>query len=145
MLLDLKNTQDRERFTEYGKRLMERGAVAELKELRPNRTRRQNSYLHLLLGYFASEYGCSREEAKIDFYKRTCNRELFAVTVTNRLGHRVETLRSTAELTTEEMAESIERFRNWSARTAEIYLPAPYEEEMLLYAERRVAENRKYI
>ena len=115
----------------------------EVKKKLPNRTLAQNSYLHLLLGYFGSEYGCSLDEAKIDFYKRTCNRDLFERKMVNKKGNEVTYLRSSAELTTGEMTLSIDRFRNWSASVAGIYLPAANEHQMLIYAQLEIQRNQR--
>ena len=131
MLFDLKNEFQIPKFKEYVNKLFSERAVVEVKKKLPNRTLAQNSYLHLLLGYFGSEYGCSLDEAKIDFYKRTCNRDLFERKTVNKKGKEVTYLRSSAELTTGEMTLSIDRFRNWSASVAGIYLPAANEQQML--------------
>lgn len=107
---------ERERLEFRLRRLAERGAVVDVREVRPTRSLPQNSYLHLLLQIFAAEYGCSPEEAKIDYYKRLCNRDLYEVVVTNKYGRRVRTLRSSTELDTAQMSQSIDRFRAWAAR-----------------------------
>ena len=123
-IFNLKNEYEIPKFKAYVNKLFKERAVVEVKKKLPNRTLAQNSYLHLLLGYFGSEYGCSLEEAKIDFYKRTCNRDLFERKTVNKKGREVTYLRSSAELTTGEMTLSIDRFRNWSASVAGVYLPA---------------------
>ena len=107
MIFDLKNEYQIPKFKEYVNKLFSERAVVEVKKKLPNRTLAQNSYLHLLLGYFGSEYGCSLDEAKIDFYKRTCNRDLFERKTINKKGEEVTYLRSSAELTTGEMTLSI--------------------------------------
>ena len=89
MLFDLKNEYQIPKFKEYVNKLFSERAVVEVKKKLPNRTLAQNSYLHLLLGYFGSEYGCSLDEAKIDFYKRTCNRDLFERKTVNKKGKEV--------------------------------------------------------
>ena len=99
----------------------------------------------LLLGYFGSEYGCSLEEAKIDFYKRTCNRDLYERKTVNKKGKEVTYLRSSAELTTSEMTLSIDRFRNWSASVAGVYLPAANEQQMLIFAQQEIERNKDFI
>lgn len=112
----LSDRDECERLTFRLRRLAEKGAVVEVREVRPTRTLSQNSYLHLLLQIFASEYGCSPEEAKVDYYKRLCNKDLYEVVVRNRHGKSIRTLRSSAELTTEQMSLSIDRFRSWAAK-----------------------------
>ena len=129
MLFDLKNEYQIPKFKEYVNKLFSERAVVEVKKKLPNRTLAQNSYLHLLLGYFGSEYGCSLDEAKIVFKE----------------GKEVTYLRSSAELTTGEMTLSIDRFRNWSASVAGIYLPAANEHQMLIYAQQEIQRNQEFI
>ena len=66
MIFNLSNHYEIPKFKEYVNKLFSERAVVEVKKKLPNRTLAQNSYLHLLLGYFGSEYGCSLDEAKID-------------------------------------------------------------------------------
>lgn len=145
MLFNPKNPYDLARADEYYRRVRAGRYPFEISRRQPRRTLSQNRYLHLLLGYFASQYGCSAGEAKLDFYKRTCNRDLFERKATNRQGREVKRLRSTAELTTDEMTLSIDRFRNWSAAVAGIYLPSAGEEQMLLYAQQEIERNKEFI
>lgn len=145
MIFNLRNEYEIPKFKEYVNKLYRKRAVVEVKEKHPTRTLAQNSYLHLLLGYFGSEYGCSLEEAKLDFYKRTCNRDIFERTKMNRHGREITYLRSSAELSTAEMTLSIERFRNWSASVAGIYLPAANEDQMLVFAQQAIERDNSFI
>lgn len=145
MVYNLQNEYDVPKFKEHVNRLYGKRAIVEVKEKHPNRTLAQNSYLHLLLGYFGTEYGCSLEEAKIDFYKRTCNQDLYERTKVNKKGKEVKYLRSSTELTTAEMTLSIDRFRNWSSAKAGIYLPAANEHQMLIYAQQEIERNKEFI
>jgi hypothetical protein len=61
MIYDLKNEYQIPKFKEYVNKLFKERAVVEVKKKLPNRTLAQNSYLHLLLGYFGSEYGCKQK------------------------------------------------------------------------------------
>lgn len=144
-IFNLQNEYDIPKFKAYVNKLFQERAVVEVKKKLPNRTLAQNSYLHLLLGFFGSQYGCSLEKAKIDFYKRTCNRDLFERKMVNKMGREVTYLRSSAELTTGEMTLSIDRFRNWSASVAGIYLPAANEQQMLVYAQQEIERNNEFI
>ena len=93
--------------------------------------------MHLLLGYFGSEYGCSLDEAKIDFYKRTCNRDLFERKTVNKKGKEVTYLRSSAELTTGEMTLSIDRFEI-GAHLSLVSIATAANEQMLIYAQQEI-------
>ena len=141
----MKNEYQLLKYDECVNKLREERAVVEVKKRLPNRTPSQNKYLHVLIDYFASEYGCSRDEAKIDFYKRTCNRDLFERKTVNKRGREVTRLRSSSSLTTDEMSLSIDRFRNWSVAQAGIYLPAANEHQMLIYAQQEIENNREFI
>ena len=138
MIFNLKNEYEIPKFKAYVNKLFQECAVVEVKKKHPNRTLAQNSYLHLLLGYFGSQYGCSIDEAKIDFYKRTCNRELFERKTINKRGREVTYLRSSAELTTAEMTLSIDRL-------AGIYLPSPEEHQMIVFAQQEIERNNEFL
>ena len=137
MIFNLSNHYEIPKFKKYVNRLFKERAIVEVKKKLPNRTLAQNSYLHLLLGYF--------DEAKVDFYKRICNRDLFERKTINKAGKEVTYLRSSAELTTGEMTLSIDRFRNWSTAQAGIYLPAANEHQMLIYAQQEIERNKEFI
>ena len=109
-----------------------KGATIEMTEKKPLRSDKQNRYLHLILGWFALEYGETAAYVKEEFFKRTANPDIFVYEHVNRKTGEVRTaLRSSANLDTREMAIAIERFRNWSSQTAGIYLPAPNEDKFL--------------
>lgn len=122
MTYDLSNEYEIKRILLRLNALIKKGVLVELKEQRPLRTLNQNSYLHLLLQVFAMEYGCSLDVAKVDYYKRLCNQDLYEVEKVNKQGEVVKDLRSSADLTTEEMAQSIDRFKRFAAEGG-IYLP----------------------
>lgn len=145
MIFDLMNEYQIPKFKEYINKLYEQKAIVEVKKKHPNRTLSQNSYLHLLLGYFAAEYGCSLDEVKIDFYKRECNKELFEKKIINKHGIEITYLRSSAELTTSEMTLSIERFRNWSSSVANIYLPSPNDTQFLIHAQQEIERSKEFV
>lgn len=145
MLFNLQNEYDVPKFKAYVNRLFQEKAVVEVKKKNGNRTMAQNAYLHLLIGYFATQYGCGADEAKVDFYKRKCNADLYQRTVVNRLGVEITVLRSSTELTSSEMSLSIERFRNWSSSEAGIYLPSAEEHQMLIHAQQEIERYREFI
>lgn len=145
MIYNLGNPYDRDRFKRRANELFKASKIVELKEKDVVRTLKQNSYLHLIISYFASQYGCGADEAKIDFYKRRCNKELFERWRTNKRGQETSYLRSSADLTKEEMTLSIERFRNWSSAVAGIYLPSADDGEMLTYAMQEIERNKEYL
>lgn len=69
-LFNLKNEYDIPKFKAYVNKLFQERAVVEVKKKLPNRTLAQNSYLHLLLSWFASETGYSVEEVKNRYFQK---------------------------------------------------------------------------
>lgn len=126
--------------------LIKRGVVVELTEKKPKRSTSQNNYLHLCLAYFASETGYSLEWVKKNYYKCNCNRDLFVREKYDELlGRPVRFLRSSADLTTEEMSLSIDRFRNWALLEAGVDIPDAEQQEAVSQMQVEVWRNRRYI
>lgn len=144
MLYDLSDDTDMRRFRTRCAALQRTGARVELSERRA-RTLSQNKYLHLLLGWFALEYGDTLEFVKEAYFKRLCNADLFCVRRPDRFLGEVERLRSTRDVTTAELTTAIERFRAWSSKECGIYLPAPDEQEFLQDIEVRIEQYGKYL
>jgi hypothetical protein len=143
MLYDTSNLLQAEQFKLRAAQLAKSGKVVELTEKKPVRSDNQNKYLHVIIGYFASQYGCGFDEAKVRFYKKICNPEIYLVDNPKRKGEKV--LRSSSGLDTREMTASIERFRNYSADRAGIYLPSPEDERLLQLAEVEIERNKTFI
>ncbi|PIF44331.1 hypothetical protein CLU96_1275 [Chryseobacterium sp. 52] len=126
MIFDTSNPDMRKKAIDRVKNLLEKKAKIEVLEKRRNRTYSQNNYLHLILGWYALEYGDTLEEIKQEHFKRIVNRDLFITEFINyKTGEVRERWRSTTELDTKEMSTAIERFRNYSVKTLNIYLPEP--------------------
>jgi len=123
---DLKDSHQQKNFKLRCNKLYQDGALVELKKV-DTRSIQQNRYLHLIITAFAIETGYTLDIVKQQFYKLECNKDLFLRVVKGELGDK-KRLRSSADLTTEEMTLSIERFRDWSAKQG-YYLPEPNEEE----------------
>lgn len=145
MIFNLSSEYERRSCDEYYKKMCDEQCVVELTKKQPARTLSQNSYLHVILQYFASQYGCSLDESKLDYYKRGCNRELFERKKFNKQGVEVTFMRSSSKLNTAEMALSITRFRNWSSAVAGIYLPSANENEFLIHAKQEIERNKEFI
>ncbi len=140
----LSSPYDLEKFENKCQSLKDKHAVVELIEKKPQRSLNQNAYLHVLLGYFASEFGYSLDEVKVDIYKRLCNSDIFICRRTNKRGNEVEYLRSSSALDTREFSLSIERFRNYSSSVAGLYLPSANEGEALIYAQQQIEQYAEY-
>ena len=114
-LYNLSNPYDRQKFKEVANKMVLAQEYVELKKKHTQRSLAQNSYLHLLLGYFASEFGYTLEEVKFDLFKKHCNADIFIRQRRNKRGNEVKYVRSSTELDKAEMTTAIERFRNYSA------------------------------
>lgn len=145
MLYNLANPYELDRCKEHLNFLYSKQAIVEVKEKKNTRSSQQNKYLHVILSYFACEYGCTMEEAKLDFYKRLCNKEIYIEKKTNKFGKEIATVRSSRDLDTGEMTTSIERFRNWSSAVAGIYIPSPHENEFLVHCQQVIEQNKDFI
>ena len=143
MLYDLRIELDRQRATKRWEYLLQRNAVVDLTE-HVQRTNSQNAYLHVLLGLLAMEFGERIEYVKQNYYKELVNPALFVVRKDDRfMGQRVE-LRSSRDLTKEEMTESIDRLKVWAAEQG-IFLPNADEKEFLARIEAEMRRNAKYL
>lgn len=126
-------------------KLIKDGKVFELTEKKPKRSLSQNAYLHVLLGYFAAQTGNTLEWVKKEYYKKLVNPTTFIRSKEDRFMGVVKYLRSSSDLDTAEMTATIDRFRNWSAGEAGIYLPAPDEERLLQLAQIEIERNKEFI
>lgn len=146
MKYQLKNPMDCQKFKQRVNELYGSGCVVELKKINPNRTLSQNKYLHVILGYFALEFGDSLEYVKEMFFKQVVNREIFEVEIANRkTGEIRKGLRSTSELDTKELTLAIDRFRDYASKEAGIYLPQPNEKEYLMQIQIEMEKAEQYL
>lgn len=144
MLYDLRNPLDRERFKRRCNALFKKQGIVELSE-KTQRSSQQNRYLHLLIGYLAIETSNTMDYVKEVFYKRNANRELYVREHEDEILGKVQYLRSSADLTKEEMTLSIERLRNWSSEVAGVYLPEANEHDFLASIEYEMSRYQQWI
>ncbi len=114
---------EKQNAIERFKYLIGKGKRIELTEKKKKRSIAQNSYVHLIFGWFALEFGYTLEEVKQEIFKKEVNPDIFydgdkegIVTIPK--------WRSTASLKTDEMTLAIDRFRDFSAQHG-CYLPEP--------------------
>lgn len=144
MVYDFRNPLDCQRFISRCSSLIEKQAVVDLTE-KVQRSLTQNAYLHAIIGAVAMECGTSLDYAKENYFKRLCNTALFVREVDDkRIGCKVQVLRSTADLTKEEMSTAIDRFKRWAAEQG-MYLPEPGDDALLREIEIEMAKMRKYL
>ena len=143
MLYDLSSDFQRKAFQARVDTLMEKDAVVEMTE-KAFRSPNQNRYLHLLIGVVAIETGNTLEDAKKWYFKETCNPDLFHVQHRDKIGNCIDHIRSTAELTKEEMSTAIDRFKRWGAENG-IYMPNPDDASLLKAIEIEMGRMKSYL
>lgn len=143
MVYDLSSDFHKKAFLARVDNLLEKGSVVELTE-KAFRTPNQNRYLHLLLGVVAMETGNTLEDAKTYYFKKVVNPDLFQVYVKDNMGNTIDRLRSSAELTKEEMSMAIDRFKRWGAENG-IYMPNPEDIHLLKEIEIEMGRMKSYL
>lgn len=146
MLYNGRKEIDCQRAIERLKFLIKNQKVFELKEKKHKRTLNQNRYLHLILSFYALEYGETLEYIKQVVFKREVNRELFEYErVNTKTGEIRIDYRSTTKLDTKELSVAIDRFRDYSSKIAGIYLPEPKDLIILQEIEIQIENNQQYL
>lgn len=145
MWFNLKNVFELEKFREKVVELENKGAMVELKEKR-GRSLNQNSYLHLLLSAFALQYGYTLDEVKTHFYKLVVNKDIFLREGIDKFtGECYKYLRSSSDLTKDEMSKSISDFKSYAKEEAGFYFPDSDEYIALLHIKHDIHKNEQYL
>lgn len=144
-LFNLSNPLDKANFLLRAKKLAESGKIVELAEKKPRRSLPQNKYLHVILAYFGTQTGNTTEWVKQQYYKKLVNPDLFIREKEDKYLGRIKVLRSSADLDTAEMSLSIERFRNWAAQEAGIYIPSADEAILIQQMEIEIERNKEFL
>lgn len=142
-MYNLSTPLDRERFAARANALLQKGCPVELTE-KTLRSHNQNSYLHLLVGTIAMDVGVTLEYAKREYFKKLVNADLFIRKEQDRFSGEIEVIRSSADLTVEEMRTAIDRFRTWASQNG-FYLPSPEDKERLRDIEIEMGRMRQYL
>ena len=145
MIYNTSNPLDKANFLLRAKKLAESGKVIELTEKKPRRSLPQNKYLHVILAYFGTQTGNTLEWVKQQYYKKLVNPDLFIREKEDKYLGRIKVLRSSADLDTAEMSLSIDRFRNWSAQEAGVYIPAADEAILIQQMEICIERNKEFL
>lgn len=143
MQYNLATQLDRQRIETRLASLKAKGAVVELTE-KTFRSRNQNNYLHLLIGLVAMEVGETTAFVKDYYFKRLCNPDVFIIRKTDKYAGDVETLRSSADLTVEEMTTAIDRFSRWGREQGWV-MPEPGDDALLRDLEIEMGRNARYL
>lgn len=145
MIYNTSNPLDKANFLLRTKKLAESGVIVDLTEKKPRRSLPQNKYLHVILAYFGAQTGNTTEWVKQQYYKKLVNPDLFIREKEDKYLGRIKVLRSSADLDTSEFSLSIERFRNWAAQEAGIYIPSADEAMLVQQMEIEIERNKGYL
>lgn len=137
MIFNLADSQELVRAREYLNQVARLGKRVEITRKTERRTLQQNSYLHLILGYFGTQTGYTTTEAKT-IYKRL-NADLYIYEKNN-----AKFLKSSADLSKEDMMRSIDKFIEYSENEG-IPLPAPDNQDFLDLATNTVEAQKSYL
>lgn len=129
MIYNLSSQSQLEAFTKRSEVLMYKGEIVELtKKDYSKMSSQQNRYLHLLIGFYAIEFGETLEDTKLKVYKMKANNMLFWKRTKNRkTGKYTVRYRSITDLNSTAFSLSIDRFRNYASMVSGLYLPLPNE------------------
>ena len=144
-LYDTSNPLDKANFLLRAKKLAESGKIVELTEKNPRRSLPQNKYLHVILAYFGTQTGNTLEWVKQQYYKKLVNPDLFIREKEDKYLGKMKVLRSSADLDTSEFSLSIEKFRNWAAQEAGIYIPSADEAILIQQMEIEIERNKEFL
>lgn len=143
MIYNLQDELSRKQFSTRVRHLWQKGGIVELTD-KSRRSLTQNSYLHAILGALALETGNSLEVVKLEIYKKKVNPDLYLRTKSDPLLGEIEVVRSSRDLTKEEMSLSIDRYKKFCAEQG-IFLPEPGDEELLRQIEWEMSRAAKYL
>lgn len=143
MTYNLSNDLDLQRYLKRSDHLVAQGAYVELLE-KTGRTTNQNSYLHLIIGEVAIDTGVSLDYCKAEYFKKLANRDIFLSFRDDKFAGRVEVLRSSKDLTKEEMSTAIDRFKRWASEQG-IYIPEPEDTERLREIEVEMGRMQRWL
>ena len=145
MIYNLSSPLDKANFMLRAKKLAESGVIVELTEKKPRRSLPQNKYLHVILAYFGTQTGNTLEWVKQQYYKKLVNPDLFIREKEDKYLGRIKVLRSSADLDTSEFSLSVERFRNWAAQEAGVYIPSADEAILIQQMEIEIERNKDFL
>jgi hypothetical protein len=137
MIFNLANQQELGQAREYLNQIARLGKRVEIVRKAEHRSLNQNAYLHLILEYFGTQTGYTLEEAKV-LYKRL-NSDLY---IYEKNGAKF--LKSSADLSKEDMAKTIDRFMQYSEKEG-VPLPLADNQDFLDLATNTVEAQQQYL
>lgn len=130
MNYDLTNPLHRKQFVKRANRLLEKKCKNASLVDESRRSLNQNSYLHVLCRILAIETGVTEKYSKEVYFKIMSNPDIFIREDIDKItGMKVQYIRSTSDLTSDEMSRAINSFRRWSEEQG-YYLPEANPDEV---------------
>ena len=146
MIYNPKKEIDINRAIEKIKYFIQKGIPFELKRMQEKKSFSQNNYFHLILGWFAFEYGEPAAYVKQEMIKKIICPEIFKTEFINKITGEVRIdWRSFANISKDETTYVINKFRDYSSKQAGIYLPIPEEKDFLKEIEVQLKNNQQYL
>lgn len=137
---------DVQRAAEKFKYFVKHNKVFELSAKKVPKTYPQLKYAHLIMGWFAWEYGETLEYIKLEYFKKLVNPKIFEYEFVNRKTGEIRIeYKSLADISKEEMTLAIDRFRDYSSKEAGIYLPEPNDLTLMREIEIQLKNNEQYL
>ena len=123
MIYDLTNPLHRKQFVNRCNNMLRKHAKSvELKD-ESKRSLNQNAYLHVLIRILAVETGVTEKYAKDVYFKQFANGDIFVKEEKDKIsGVSIQYLRSSSDLSVDEMSRAINKFRHWAEDNG-FYLP----------------------
>jgi hypothetical protein len=146
MIYNFEQAGEKQKALDYIELLNKTLSKVEITRKAKKRSNNVNRYQHLLFSFFALEYGETADYVKQFIYKEYVNPEIFVIERTNpKNGKTRKDIRSTKDLDSKETTDAIEKFRNWSSKTAGIYLPSSDEQGFLDNIDNLISQNKQYL
>lgn len=136
MIYDLTNPLHRKQFVKRANKMLQSKCTNAVLVDESKRTLNQNAYLHVLIRIMALSTGVKEAYAKEVYFKRMANENLFLGNTTDPVtGSETFYLKSSSDLTVEEMSRAINNFRRWAEELG-YYLPdaSPDEQNNMQFA-----------
>lgn len=129
MIYRTKIVQDAKQAVEFLKFAIKNGRTVKI-DLHEPKSYNQRAYLHVLLGYLATQLNMPKEYVKQVIYKVEINKDHFEMIAKDRNGNVVKYYRSTEDkyFTKAITSLCIDRLRNFSSESYGIYLPEANED-----------------
>jgi len=108
-----------------------------------NRTSQQNRFYHVCVRLFADAIGITKIEAE-RIFKEVCNPDIFVREYTDKHGNKFEVIRSSADITKDEMTSALNNFRAYAMMYAKVDIPYEEDEADVRAAERIVEQSQSW-